>query len=104
MKKKDAKNIIIEAIKSNIDLSNEQKNIILENPDDFAIIGVHDNIDSLDLVSILVDVESQVSDMYGTTIMLSSDKAMSQQNSPFRDVKSLVLFLTEEFENAKRSN
>lgn len=104
MKKDDAKNIIIKAIKNNVDLSDEQENILLENPDNFTILGMYDNIDSLDLVSILVEVESQVIDMYSITIMLSSDKAMSQQNSPFRDVKSLVIFLIEEFENEKRIN
>jgi len=101
MKKSDARNIIVESIRSNIDINNDQETILKENPEDFEIIGSHDNIDSLDLVSILVDVEAQVHDKYGKIIMLSSDKAMSQNNSPFRNVKTLTLFLIEEFENEK---
>lgn len=46
-------------------------------------------LDSAALVSLLVEVEQQVNDACGTTIVIADDRAMSQKRSPFRTIGSL---------------
>ncbi|MCU0512908.1 MAG: hypothetical protein MUE40_10095 [Anaerolineae bacterium] len=47
-------------------------------------------LDSLGLVSVLMDVEQQVNDSQGTAITIADERAMSQERSPFRSVGSLT--------------
>lgn len=47
-------------------------------------------LDSLGIVSLTVAVEQGMEDELDVTIALADDKAMSQKNSPFRTVRSLV--------------
>ncbi|WP_414828057.1 hypothetical protein [Alteromonas sp. H39] len=49
-------------------------------------------LDSMDLVSVLVDIEDELAE-HGINVSLSDDKAMSQTNSPFKDVHSLLQFI-----------
>jgi acyl carrier protein len=47
-------------------------------------------LDSLGLVTLLMDVEDLVAERGGRLITLSDERAMSRKQSPFRDVPSLV--------------
>jgi acyl carrier protein len=65
--------------------------------------GLHGNnagLDSLSLVSLIVDIESQVGSEFGKSVVLADEKAMSQRNSPYRSVKSLVDFIVERLADA----
>ena len=57
------------------------------------LFGVDAVLDSLALVSVIVDVESAVSEQAGREICLTDDRAMSQQISPFSDVNSLTAYI-----------
>jgi len=50
-------------------------------------------LDSLSLVSVIVDVESAVSEHSGREICLTDDRAMGQEVSPFTDVNSLASYI-----------
>lgn len=50
-------------------------------------------LDSLGLVSVLVEIEQRVADTLGRTVSLMDDRAMSQTASPFRTVASLADYL-----------
>ena len=66
---------------------------------DTALFGKNSLLDSLALVSVIVDVETAVSDELGEPIFLASDEALNQEESPFADVRALcayILRLTEE--------
>jgi D-alanine--poly(phosphoribitol) ligase subunit 2 len=56
--------------------------------------------DSLGLVTLITEAETQINDRCGTSILIASEKAMSQQRSPFRSVGTLtdyiVLLLADE--------
>lgn len=54
------------------------------------LLGENHILDSLGLVSVLMDVEQQVNDQLGVEIMIADERAMSQQRSPFRSVASLT--------------
>jgi len=47
-------------------------------------------LDSVGLVSLVLDVEQQVNDRWGLSLSLADDRAVSQQRSPFRSVGSLA--------------
>ena len=57
------------------------------------LFGTDAALDSLSLVSVIVDVEGAVTDAVGRDICLTDDQAMSQAVSPFTDVKSLTDYI-----------
>ncbi|MBX7155409.1 MAG: hypothetical protein K1X91_10645 [Bacteriodetes bacterium] len=59
------------------------------------LVGSNAVVDSVGLVSVIVDVEGRLADA-GIDVSLLSDKAMSMQRSPFRSVDSLAEFINEE--------
>jgi hypothetical protein len=50
-------------------------------------------LDSLSLVTLLIDIEEGLLDA-GCEVSLSDERAMSQQHSPFRDVPTLVAYIS----------
>lgn len=60
---------------------------------DTLLFGPDAPLDSLSLVSVIVDVEQAVSDAAGTEISLTDDRAMSQEVSPFTDVEALTAYI-----------
>lgn len=59
-----------------------------------ALFGPDSPLDSLGLVSLLMDVEEALSDS-GFPLALSDERAMSRSVSPFRNVPSLVAYIRE---------
>jgi len=53
------------------------------------LYGVDGTLDSLSLVTLIVDIEQKIAEEYGLSITIADDRAMSQKNSPFTTVKSL---------------
>ena len=60
---------------------------------DTRLFGRNAVLDSLALVSVIVDVEDAISQAEGREISLSDDRAMSQQESPFSDANALVSYI-----------
>lgn len=60
-----------------------------------VLFGNGSSIDSLSLVSVIVDLEMLFSDEYGFDISLTDDRAMTRVISPFDSVSSLVDFIFE---------
>jgi len=61
---------------------------------DAPLFGPGSALDSLGLVSLLIDIEDGLRDI-GIDVMLSDARAMSQKRSPFRSVAALVAFIEE---------
>lgn len=57
------------------------------------LFGTDAVLDSLSLVSVIVDVEAAISNASGRDISLTDDRAMSQAVSPFSDVSSLTAYV-----------
>lgn len=57
------------------------------------LFGTDAVLDSLSLVSVIVDVEAAVSEASGRDVVLTDDRAMSQDVSPFSDVSSLTAYI-----------
>jgi acyl carrier protein len=59
------------------------------------LFGADAELDSLSLVSVIVDVEEAVSTASGRAIALTDDRAMSQEVSPFTDVDALTSYVVQ---------
>lgn len=60
-----------------------------------VLFGNGSSIDSLSLVSVIVDLEMLFSDEHGFDISLTDDRAMTREISPFDSVTSLVDYIFE---------
>jgi hypothetical protein len=58
-----------------------------------SLFGVDATLDSLSLVSVIVDVEGEVGSVLGRSISLTDDRAMSQPVSPFDSVQTLLDYI-----------
>lgn len=65
---------------------------------DTPLYGRESHLDSLGLVSLIVDVEYAVGEEYGCTITLTNDRALSQRGSPFRTVSTLADYIVQQME------
>jgi acyl carrier protein len=66
-----------------------------------ALFGVDAEIDSLSLVSVIVDVETALSLDHGLEVSLTDDRAMSREVSPFTDVPALKDYILELLEERR---
>lgn len=60
---------------------------------DTKLFGPDATLDSLSLVSVIVDVETAVADDLGKAVSLTDDEAMSQEVSPFSTVATLADYI-----------
>ena len=54
------------------------------------LLGTDGLLDSLGLVSVILDVEQEIADRLGVHVTIADERAMSQKRSPFRTVGSLA--------------
>jgi D-alanine--poly(phosphoribitol) ligase subunit 2 len=54
------------------------------------LFGREGILDSLGLVTLIVAVEQALEDVFGVSVSLADDKAMSQQHSPYRTIGTLA--------------
>jgi acyl carrier protein len=62
---------------------------------DTCFFGEGSALDSLSLVSVIVDLETLVSDEFGKSVSLTDDRAMSRDPVPFTDAATLKNYLLE---------
>ena len=85
-------NIIFRALENlNEELEDSSKVAINEQ---IKLFGADAALDSLSLVSVIVDVETAISDDF-TPVSLTDDRAMSREISPFSDVTALTDYIVE---------
>lgn len=58
-----------------------------------SLVGRQAVLDSLALVTLIVDLEQRIEEEYDAILTLTDDRAMSQSSSPFRTVGSLTAYL-----------
>lgn len=88
----DVREIVFQALRVlNDELPEDQR---VEISDETLLFGGESTIDSLSLVSVIVDVETEVGDRF-RPIALTDDRAMSREPSPFTSVGALVEYIVE---------
>ena len=65
----------------------------LENSEDTVLFGSSGGLDSLDLVNLIIGVEEEIGDAFDSEIALADESAMSEENSPYRTVKTLAEYI-----------
>jgi len=94
----DVRIFVLDTVASFNDFLPDGKKIIpsLSTP----IFGRGGVLDSLSLVQFIVSIEQKIEDTFNKKVTLADDRAMSQNNSPFRSIESLInyiyLLLTEQ--------
>ncbi len=93
MTKQEITTIVINQVDQlNETFPDAQKITVNENT---VLFGNGSSIDSLSLVSVIVDLEMLFSDEHGFDISLTDDSAMTREISPFDSVTSLVDYIFE---------
>jgi acyl carrier protein len=67
---------------------------------DTALFGAGGVLDSIGLVSVVVELEQKVSDLAGRDVSLMNDRALSRGRSPFRTVRTLAEYAAAEMARA----
>ena len=91
------KQTVIESIYTAIDEFNAvaEEPRHLEKSPETILFGKDGRLDSLGLVSLIVEIEGQVQTDFDTTITLADERAMSRRSSPFRSIDTLAEYITE---------
>ena len=97
------KDRIIEAIYTVIDDKNEElpENQQLDKSLETPLFGEKSKLDSLGLVNVIVATEQKIEEDFEALISLTDERAMSQKNSPFRTVGTLVEYVAALLQEAK---
>ncbi len=90
MTNNEIQQIIFNAIEMTNNAREEDKQIPVSA--DTELYGTSGQLDSMGLVAFLVDIEESFQDNE-INITLSDERAMSQSNSPFRNVQSLTDYI-----------
>lgn len=91
------KHKVLESIYAAIDevnaISTEDKH--LDKSATTVLFGEDGRLDSLGLVSLIVEVEGQIETDFDSSVSLADERAMSRRTSPFRNVDSLASYIVE---------
>lgn len=90
MNKLRTEELVIECIKRQ--LSSEQSDVVLNK--DTQLIGTNRILDSMGLVSLLIDIETALNEE-DIDVSIMSENAMSFKVSPFRTIGSLINYIDE---------
>ena len=92
LKNEKIEKLIFEVIdEKNEELSSDEK--IGKSLDTF-LFGEDGALDSIGLVNFIVAVELKVKEVFEASISIADEKAVSQKNSPFRTIGTLVDYVT----------
>jgi acyl carrier protein len=94
MEKVSAKDLILLSLKSILSEYDEDEQISIQGLDGSTrLIGSKAVLDSMGLVSLLIDVEQKINESHNINITIADERAMSQEKSPFRTVNTLTEYV-----------
>ncbi|MAR84582.1 MAG: hypothetical protein CL869_00080 [Cytophagia bacterium] len=67
---------------------------------DCKLFGGDGPLDSMSLVTLLVNLEEVIEDEFNISLVLANEKAMSRRTSPFSRLNYLIDFILEEIQNS----
>lgn len=83
--------LVIAGLRDVIEQSDRPMPAVLD--EDTHLIGKAAVLDSLALVTLIVELEQRIEEEYEAALTIADDRAMSQKSSPFRSVGSLVSYV-----------
>lgn len=84
---------VVVVIFKSIEEFNQQNDIQLEANVDTILFGSQSQLDSMDVVHLLVSIEENINSKFDTSISIADERAMSQKNSPFKTVNTLSEYI-----------
>jgi len=93
MIEKEVEQLIIEALNELNDEFPDDEKIIISS--DAILFGKDSQIDSLSLVSLIVNIESKLCSILNRDLSLTDDRAMTRSESPFLNVQTLKNYIIE---------
>jgi acyl carrier protein len=87
---------ILQTIYSAVDELNTQlpKGVRVEKRPDAPLYGKEGKLESIDLVGFIIEVEEKINEEFGASITIADERAMSEQNSPFRTLGTLSEYVS----------
>lgn len=67
---------------------------------DTVLYGMGGRLDSIDLVTLIVGVESLLDELFNINLTIASDRAMSWYKSPFSTINNLAEFIMENIDES----
>ena len=88
---------IVSAVYRAVDELNKQlpKGVHVEKSPDAPLYGKNGRLESIDVVTLIMEVEDQISSEFGSSITIADDRAMSQENSPFLSIRTLTDYVAQ---------
>ena len=91
MSNKKIENLIFNAVEEINSQLPDEKQLIKSTKT--TLFGREGNLDSLELVNLVVTIEQNIEDIFDLSITIADERAMSQQYSPFRTIGSLADYI-----------
>ncbi|MGE3975621.1 MAG: acyl carrier protein [Bdellovibrionales bacterium] len=91
--KESVRDLIYEAIDRVNKQAAKTKNVQLEKDMGTVLFGSASQLDSLGLINLIVATEENLENRFGLVLTLADERALSQKESPFRTVASLVDYI-----------
>jgi len=95
MGRADLSGLVLAALRDVVETADPEEPLELgEVREDTRLIGDTSVLTSMQLVSLLVEVEQRVEEAHGIAIVIADERALSLKRSPFRTVGTLVDYLS----------
>jgi acyl carrier protein len=85
--------IVIDSVKDLVDTFTEDQKF--EVSEETRLFGSGSQIDSLSLVTMIVDLEMKFAEEFNYDLSLTDDRAMAREVSPFSSISSLTDYISE---------
>lgn len=86
-------NLLLTTLEAHFDEINESVDLSVR--EDIKLFGGDGLLDSIGLVSYVVEVEEKLEDEYDISVVLADEKAMSRRTSPFARISYLADYILE---------
>lgn len=88
---------VLQAVYRAVDELNKQlpKGVSVPRAPDAVLYGQTGKLESIDVVTLIMELEDQIKAEFGTAITIADDRAMSRENSPFLTVGTLTDYVAE---------
>lgn len=93
MTPEDAEAIIIEVVQQ---IADERGIEVAHVDSETVLIGPEAFLDSVGLVSVVMEIEARIDEDFGAEVSLTSDAAMSRERSPLRTIGTIREFIMEQ--------
>src|SRR6266498_3680407 len=97
---------ILKAVYYAIDELNAQlpPGVSVEKSPDAPLYGASGKLESLDFVTLVMEVEEKIKAEFGVDITIADEHLLSKEQSPFSSVQTLIEYLKEVLKQEQRAN